>query len=58
MYEYGIVQNLLSLADQNVRDHDDRWAVRVVVVVEGTAGWKSATCAMAPTPSSRKPQPR
>jgi hydrogenase nickel insertion protein HypA len=35
MHEYGIVQNLLSQVDEQVRDHAGKRAVRVVLAVEG-----------------------
>ncbi len=35
MHEYGVVQDLLSQVDAQVREHQGRRAVRVVVVVDG-----------------------
>lgn len=37
MHEYGLVQSILSLVDQNVRMHAGKRAVRVEVGVEGGA---------------------
>lgn len=35
MHEYGIVQNLLSQVDQQVRGHEGKRAVRVVLAIAG-----------------------
>lgn len=35
MHEYGIVQSLLSQVDKEVRDHEGKRAVRVVVAIDG-----------------------
>ena len=35
MHEYGIVQNLLSQVDEQVRSHEGKRAIRVVLAIDG-----------------------